>query len=503
MPQLKYWNGSAWVEAAIGAQGDIGATGPTGSQGPTGPTGATGAASTVTGPTGATGNTGGGLYTYSATAPSLPSVGDRWINSDTGIEYTYYNDGDSSQWVDSRASGFVGPTGPTGATGATPSYGYTTTTTSGTTVTLTAASTRNQYFTGSTAQNINLPVASTLTVGDTFFIYNESSAVTTVRTSASTTILAQAAGTKAEYVCVLASGTTTASWEFRYTGFNTITGTGNSVLATSPTLTTPVIDSISASAATGINPSLYSNTTTGNIGIGAGLTTGQLNLATGGTGVTPIAIGHTNATLAITSSGTSLSTAGALTLGSTLQATTGTLTGATLAINGATPAITSTNASAASIFTSTVTGVTVGASAIKTTAYPALASGTTTGTVTTSAQMAGFLGTPVNAQGSAGVALAYTLLSSDAGKNIYVSSTPTTPTITIPANTAVAFEIGTTLVITNDIGAATNVSIAITTDTLQLAGTGTTGTRTLARYGVATLTKVTATKWIISGNGLT
>ena len=27
--------------------------------------------------------------------------------------------------------------------------------------------------------------------------------------------------------------------------------------------------------------------------------------------------------------------------------------------------------------------------------------------------------------------------------------------------------------------------------------------RTLARYGVATITKVTATKWIISGNGLT
>jgi hypothetical protein len=59
------------------------------------------------------------------------------------------------------------------------------------------------------------------------------------------------------------------------------------------------IDTINASAATGINPSIYANTTTGNISIGDGLTTGQLNLATVGTGVTPIKIGHTNSTLTL------------------------------------------------------------------------------------------------------------------------------------------------------------------------------------------------------------
>ena len=37
MAQLKYWDGSAWVTAVVGAQG------PTGATGPTGPTGATGA----------------------------------------------------------------------------------------------------------------------------------------------------------------------------------------------------------------------------------------------------------------------------------------------------------------------------------------------------------------------------------------------------------------------------------------------------------------------------
>ena len=46
MAQLKYWDGTAWVNAVVGAAGPAGATGPTG---PTGPAGATG----PTGPTGA------------------------------------------------------------------------------------------------------------------------------------------------------------------------------------------------------------------------------------------------------------------------------------------------------------------------------------------------------------------------------------------------------------------------------------------------------------------
>ena len=271
------------------------------------------------------------------------------------------------------------------------------------------------------------------------------------------------------------------------------------ISSSSPTITTPVIDSISASAATGINPSLYSNTTTGNISIGSGLTSGQMNIATGGSSATPISIGHTNATIGLTGNTT---VTGTLTSTSTIQGTTGTFTGSTLAINGATPAITSTNTSAASIFTSTVSGVTIGSSTIKTTAYPLAPIGTTSGTVTQSAQLSGYLGMPQNPYVAAGI-WAYGIGSLDAGKHIYVTGTPTSATITIPANSSMAFEIGTTIVVMNDLGAATNISIAITTDTLQLAGTGATGTRTLARYGVASMTKVTSTKWIISGNGLT
>ena len=153
--------------------------------------------------------------------------------------------------------------------------------------------------------------------------------------------------------------------------------------------------------------------------------------------------------------------------------------------------------------TTTIYGTTtIGSSTTKTTAYPVAPTGTTSGTITTSAQLSGYLGMPQNPKAATGT-FSYTLLSSDAGKHIYYTGTPTSAALVIPANSAVAFEIGTTIVVMNDLGAATNVSISITTDTLQLAGTGTTGTRTLARYGVATITKVTATKWIISGNGLT
>lgn len=42
----------------------------------------------------------GGTFTYSTTAPSTPAAGDRWVDANSGIEYTYINDGNSSQWVE-------------------------------------------------------------------------------------------------------------------------------------------------------------------------------------------------------------------------------------------------------------------------------------------------------------------------------------------------------------------------------------------------------------------
>jgi len=47
------------------------------------------------------------------------------------------------------------------------------------------------------------------------------------------------------------------------------------------------------------------------------------------------------------------------------------------------------------------------------------------------------------------------------------------------------------------------VTIAITSDTLTQAGTGSTGSRTLAAYGWARAVKIGTTEWLIDGTGLT
>lgn len=109
----------------------------------------------------------------------------------------------------------------------------------------------------------------------------------------------------------------------------------------------------------------------------------------------------------------------------------------------------------------------------------------------TTADEPGYKGLPVNAQTGGN----YTCVLSDAGKFIQCGAF----TYTIPANASVAYPIGTVLTFINTGAAA---SIAITSDTLVLAGTGTTGTRTLAANGVATAVKVAATTWFISGAGL-
>lgn len=103
---------------------------------------------------------------------------------------------------------------------------------------------------------------------------------------------------------------------------------------------------------------------------------------------------------------------------------------------------------------------------------------------------------PQNSQSAA-----YTLVLSDAQKHIYhPGSDNNARTFTIPANSSVAYPIGTCLTFINAIN---TVTIAITSDTLTLAGSGSTGSRTLAANGMATAIKVASTSWMISGTGLT
>lgn len=99
---------------------------------------------------------------------------------------------------------------------------------------------------------------------------------------------------------------------------------------------------------------------------------------------------------------------------------------------------------------------------------------------------------------------AYTTVLGDAGKMIYHPGADTTArTWTIDSNANVAYLIGTCISFFNDTSAGT-LTIAITSDTLVLAGAGTTGSRTLTASNVATACKITSTRWMISGSsGLT
>lgn len=115
------------------------------------------------------------------------------------------------------------------------------------------------------------------------------------------------------------------------------------------------------------------------------------------------------------------------------------------------------------------------------------------GSASNGARAIGFMGIPQNATTTG----AYTIVAADAGEHIYSTATRT---VTIPSNASVPFQVGTTLVFISGSGATT--TIAITSDTLLLAGTGSTGSRTLAPFGMATAVKITSTSWIISGNGL-
>jgi hypothetical protein len=125
-------------------------------------------------------------------------------------------------------------------------------------------------------------------------------------------------------------------------------------------------------------------------------------------------------------------------------------------------------------------------------------SGTLSGCTVDGTNAVGFRTLPQVSQSAA-----YTLVLTDSGKHIFHPSADTTARIfTIPANSSVAYPIGTAITFINQNGAGV-ITIAITTDTMRLAGVGTTGSRTLAANGIATCVKITSTEWIISGTGLT
>ena len=340
------------------------------------------------------------------------------------------------------------------------------------------------------------------------------------------------------------------------TGVTTSTGTGSVVLSNSPTLVTPALGTPSSgtltnatglpltTGVTGILPVANGGTATAtpalvagaNVTItgtwpnqtiaaaapGSGTVTAVSVVSANGLagtssgGATPALTLSTSITGVLKGNGTAISAATAGTDyvapgGALGTPASGTLTNTTglpistgvsgLGTNVATFLGTPSSANLASAITDeTGTGALVFATS-PTLVTPALgtpASGDLTSCTADGTNAVGFRTIPQNSRSAA-----YTLVLADSGKHIFHPSADTTArTFTIPANSSVAYPIGTALTFINQNGAGV-VTIAITTDTMRLSPAGTTGSRTLAANGSATCIKVTATEWLISGSGLT
>lgn len=187
----------------------------------------------------------------------------------------------------------------------------------------------------------------------------------------------------------------------------------------------------------------------------------------------------------------------ALTLGSALPVASGgtgatTLTG--LIVGNGTSAFTTTTAPTGAIVGTTDTQTLTN----KTLTAPIITSGAldTNSTISdgTSSFSIGYRNVPQNAQSSN-----YTLALADNGKHVY-STNSGTQTITIPANSSVAFPIGAAITLVNN--GTTAITLSAAAVTLYQAGTTNTGNRTIATKGLATLLKVATDTWFVTGSGV-
>jgi hypothetical protein len=236
-------------------------------------------------------------------------------------------------------------------------------------------------------------------------------------------------------------------------------------------------------------------------GVALGSNLNTLTMATSGTGLSGSTTynGSGAATFTVTSNATNLNTASTIvardasgnfsagTITATLSGNATNVSGTVAVANGGTGVTTSTGSGSVVLSTSP---------SLTTPVLGTPTSGNLSNCTADGTDSVGFRNIPQNAQTGS-----YTLVAADSGKHIYHAVGAGAATYTIPANGSVAYAIGTALSFVNL--SSTSISIAITTDTMYLGGTGTTGTRTLAQYGTATALKITSTAWIITGSGLT
>lgn len=367
--------------------------------------------------------------------------------------------------------------------------GYTSTATAAGFTSLTNTSSYYQQFTGSTTQTVVLPNTATLAQGWTFHIVNNSTGNVTANTFANAaTLVVIPSNTTAMVTCINTASNTATGWEFGLTDFSNYTGTGSVVMNNTPTFTTP---NIGAATGTSLN------------------VTGQL-ISTVANGTAPIVVTSVTqvANLNVAVSGSTSNVLGGAAGSLPYQSAANTTTylartatnNSTLAFNSSTNAPFWVQPTLSNTYYAATTSAQLAGVISDETGSGALVFGTTP-TITpanaaaaTAASQAGFIGMPQNIQTGP-----YTLVAGDAGKHIYYTASG--QTVTIPNNTSVAYEVGTTVTFVT--GSGVSLSIAINTDTMRLANTSTTGTRTLAANSVATAIKIASTTWIISGNGLT
>ena len=93
------WDGTTWIIQSSLAPGPAG---PPGNDGPPGPPGPA-----TPGPPGPPGSGGGASVTTDDNPTTNPSDGDLWWDSEEGVLNVYYEDANTSQWVNASGRGNV------------------------------------------------------------------------------------------------------------------------------------------------------------------------------------------------------------------------------------------------------------------------------------------------------------------------------------------------------------------------------------------------------------
>lgn len=462
VPPVSPQEGQIWFDPATAAEYVyydgfwVEVSGPQGIQGPTGPQGVTGA----TGPA--------GKYSATDTAPSNPSSGDAWFNTTSAKMYIYYD----GYWIE--VTGSQGPTGPTGATGPTgpTGSGVASGGTAGQILSKVDGTNYNTAWINNFSEAVQHQVKAATAINKGQPVY--------VSSANGTNMLVSIASSNAEATSSKTLGlidATVATNDFAnvitegmLSGLNTSTATAGD----------PVWLGISGELLYGISNKPHYSQHLVFLGIvtRAHATQGEIFVKVQN-GFELEELHNVDINSPVWGDVLMYDDEGARWMNYPKASLGFALASHTHSISDVANLDTSL-ATKAPIDSPTFTGTVSGTPAAPSNAV--------------SASSLGFIGMP-----QVSTATGLSLTATHAGKHIY--TTATGQTHTIPSNSGTAFQIGTTIVFINP--ASVTTTIAITTDTLILAGTGTTGSRTLAPYGMATAVKITSTSWMISGNGLT